>query len=180
VFVSCHRNAYGDPAANGGEALYGKTASAASIRLAETVNASMNKAAGFRNRGAKRQGATVLQRTKMPAVTVEAGFVTSTVDNSRFDNNFSAIIKGIADALEAVFGKGNATPTAPGTKPDDPLEYVTTGNAVLWRNVGAPPDGTKVILDAHPTQDEPGGVYARVKDESGDAYLVAWANIRKA
>lgn len=180
VFVSCHRNAYDDPAANGGEVLYGRTASQTSIKLAELLNTNINRAAGFKNRGAKRQGATVLERTKMPAVTAEAGFITSTIDNDRFDKNFSAIIKAMADSLEAIFGRGTEAVPAPEPETGSPLDYVTTNGAVLWRNVGSPAEGTKVQLDAYPTQDEPGGAYARVKDASGDSYLVLWADIKKA
>jgi len=177
VFISCHRNAYNDPEANGGEVLYGKTASSTSIRLAELVNAGMNSAAGFKNRGAKRQGATVLQRTNMPAVTAEAGFVTNARDNDRFDNNLGAIIKSIADSLEAVFGKGNAAAPQQPEKPEaaGPLAYTTTGGARLWKDVGNVADGTAVTLDSY----HEGAEYARVKDGDGTEYLVQWPNIRK-
>jgi N-acetylmuramoyl-L-alanine amidase len=175
VFVSLHRNSYSDPAANGGEVLYGTTASAASIRLAEAIDANMNRAAGFRDRGAKRQGATVLQRTRMPAVTIEAGFVTSAPDNGKFDNGFDAMIKSFADSLESVFGKGSAKPPAPEPAPANPLAYVTTGNARLWKDVGRVQDGTAVTLDAY----NEGDLYARVKDGGGTEYLVEWAGVRK-
>lgn len=177
VFVSLHRNSYGDPSANGGEVLYGRSASKTSVTLAEAINARMNAAAGFRNRGAKRQGATVLERTKMPAVTVEAGFVTSVLDNSRFDNNFNAVVRAVADSLEAVFGAEKA----PFPEPDsDPYTYELAGEAPLYRYVGRGKRGTPVTLEAYPVKNEPDGVFAQVKDADGDVYLVEWANLKKA
>lgn len=47
----------------------------------------------------------VLQHTLMPAVTVEAGFVTNTQDNAQFDMTFDAPIAALADGLEAQFGE---------------------------------------------------------------------------
>ena len=175
VLVSLHRNNYADPNANGGEVLYGRTASATSIKLAEAVNTGMNKAAGFKDRGAKRQAATVLARSKMPAITIEAGFVSSTMDNDKFDKNFDNLIWAFVDSLEAIFGMGGAVVPKPEPQPADPLKYVTTGNARLWKDVGRVADGTAVILDAYHEGDR----QARVKDKDGAEYLVDWANIRK-
>ena len=44
----------------------------------------------------------------MPAVTVEAGFVTNSADNMQFDATFDSLIAALADGLEAQFGKGTA------------------------------------------------------------------------
>jgi len=179
VFISLHRNAFGDPNANGGETLYGRNASSVSVRLAEDINNRMNRAAGFKDRGAKRQGATVLERTKMPAVTVEAGFVTNAIDNSRLDNNFNAVIKAIADSLESVMGRSAApqpVSPAPPTPGVGALAYVTINNARLWKDAGRAKDGTPVTLDAY----HEGDAYARVKGGDNAEYLVAWAGLRSA
>ncbi len=174
VFISLHRNAY-NGSASGGEVLYGRNASRRSITLAETVNAKMNKAAGFNNRGAKRQGATVLERTKMPAVTVEAGFITSEIDNAKFDNQFELIISAIADSLEYIFGAGTTPVPQPEPEKVDPYAYATIDNARLWRDAGRVLNDTPVILDAY----EEGQEYARIKDKDGNEYLVKWSQIRK-
>jgi N-acetylmuramoyl-L-alanine amidase len=169
VFISLHRN-FHNGGGNGGEVLYGRNASKKSIVLAEAINARMNEAAGFKNRGAKRQGAIVLERTKMPAVTVEAGFITSEIDNAKFDNHFDDIIRAIVDACISVFNLV-ADPYE-----DDPYAYVTVDSASLWLNVGRVLNDTVVTLDAY----EEGDQYARVKDKAGKEYLVKWSQIKKA
>lgn len=171
VFISLHRNFSDDSGANGGEVLYGTNASRTSIKLAETVNEKMNTAAGFTNRGAKRQGATVLNKTKMPAITVEAGFITNPLDNSKFDSFFIKIVKAIADGIEEAFGI---------TEDDlNPLLYELNTNAPLWRYVGEGTKGTNVTLDAYPIAPEPAGVFARIKDENGAQYLCEWKYLKK-
>ena len=171
VFISLHRNAFDDSNANGGEVLYGTNASRKSIKLAEIVNEKMNIAAGFTNRGAKRQGATVLNKTKMPAITVEAGFITNALDNSKFDSFFIKMVTAIADGIEEAFGI---------TEDDlSPLLYELNTNAPLWRYVGEGTKGTNVTLDAYPIAPEPAGVFARIKDENGAQYLCEWKYLKK-
>lgn len=168
VFVAIHRNAYDDAGANGGEVLYGTNASKTSIKLAETANVKINSATAFKNRGAKRQAATVLNNTDMPAVTVELGFITNAGDNSKFDMNKNGIVMAIANAVEEVFGKGVPV------EPENDFKYVLNDDVTLWRNAGEGKKGTVVTLDAYPTANEPSGVYARIKDENGNEYLCEW------
>ena len=55
---------------------------------------------GFREIGVKeRPGLVVLRRTRMPALLIETGFINSEEDNKLFDNKFSDIAQGIADAI---------------------------------------------------------------------------------
>ena len=55
---------------------------------------------GFRKIGVKeRPGLVVLRRTRMPALLIETGFINSEEDNKLFDNKFSDIAQGIADAI---------------------------------------------------------------------------------
>lgn len=178
VYISMHRNAAGLDA-NGGEVLYGKNASQKSIKLAESVNNKMNSAAGFKNRGAKRQGATVLQRSKMPAVTVEAGFVTNSGDNTKFDKNFDGIIKAVADSIDEVIGKGSASKpntTQPPTSEADQYAYVLNSAADLYEYKGVGSAGTPVTLESYFDGDN----YARVRDANGKVYIVKWAALKKA
>ena len=44
-------------------------------------------------------GLVVLRRTRMPALLIETGFINSEEDNKLFDNKFSDIAQGIADAI---------------------------------------------------------------------------------
>lgn len=125
VFLSLHRNC-SDGNGHGGEVLYGPNREAKCKTLAECVNKHMNAASGLRDRGAKcRQKATVLQSTKMPAVTVEAGFVDHPGDNEKFDKNIDAIVKAIADGVEAcMLDKAAGTGDAPALTKEQFIEAI--------------------------------------------------------
>lgn len=172
-FISCHRNSF-DSSANGGEVLYGPNASKTSIKLAEAINSKMNAAVGFKNRGAKRQAATVLQRTKMPAVTIEAGFVSNAEDNSKFDSKFTAMVAGICDAIESVFGKGTQ-PVPPVVPDSDPYAYVVNKDAESYKYSGTIAQGQKVHLLSH----YEGCNVANVRFEDGTSGFVLWTDLQK-
>ncbi len=56
---------------------------------------------GFQNLGVDiRPDLVVLNRTRMPAVLIEAGFIDSDKDNQIFDSNFQAIAEAIAAGIE--------------------------------------------------------------------------------
>lgn len=130
VFVSLHRNSAAADG-HGLEVLYRtvtvKTSAndKKSKELAQNVNRRCVAAAGFRDRGAKQQNTNtaVLQYTTMPAVTVEAGFVSNNPtngqesDNHRFDRTFNALISAIADGIEETMGKAIPGSAAPAVKP---------------------------------------------------------------
>ena len=104
LFVSIHRNAAArDNLYNGVQALiYGP----GGLREEVATNiVNELEDVGFQNLGIDiRPDLVVLNRTKMPAVLVEAGFIDSDKDNQIFDSNFQemaeAIASGIEDALE--------------------------------------------------------------------------------
>lgn len=98
-FISFHRNAAVDPSANGAEVfIYSHTKSTTSRPLAEAIQKAMVEV-GFRNRGVKASGFHVLRATKAPAVLIELGFISNTLDNTLFDGKRNEIIKGIAGAI---------------------------------------------------------------------------------
>lgn len=112
LFISIHRNAAArDNLYNGVQTLiYGpgglrEEVAGNIVNELETV--------GFQNLGVDiRPDLVVLNRTKMPAVLVEAGFIDSDKDNQLFDTRFQetaeAIASGIEDALD---GRGSMMPT---------------------------------------------------------------------
>ena len=158
VFVALHRNA-SNGQGHGLEVLY-RTAgtsksnadNARSIVLAQNIDARCVAATGYRDRGAKAQNTNtyVLQKTKMPAVTVEAGFVDNAGDNATFDRTFDALITAIADGIEATYGTTTGTPTPPApAQPVKTLPYTfsdpycregETGERVLWVQTRLGPD----------------------------------------
>lgn len=100
LFISLHRNAATrDNLYNGVQALiYGPGG------LREEVAGNIVdelETVGFQNLGIDiRPDLVVLNRTKMPAVLVEAGFIDSDKDNEIFDSNFEEMAEAIASGIE--------------------------------------------------------------------------------
>lgn len=70
------------------------------VRVAENVNAQLEKV-GFDNLGIEqRKELVVLRRTTMPAVLLEVGFINSNKDNQLFDEKFDEIANAIAMGVE--------------------------------------------------------------------------------
>lgn len=100
-FVSLHRNSSPYPNQyTGVETLvYNRYGEAA--RLADNINTRL-EAVGFENQGVnERQNLVVLNRTQMPAVLVEAGFINTDADNRLFDERFDEMAQAIADGILA-------------------------------------------------------------------------------
>ena len=100
LFISIHRNAAArDNLYNGVQTLiYGPGG------LQETVAGNIAnelETVGFQNLGIDiRPDLVVLNRTKMPAVLVEAGFIDSDKDNQIFDSRFQEMAEAIAEGIE--------------------------------------------------------------------------------
>ena len=103
-FVSIHRNSSPYPNQYTGiESLvfsqYGEAA-----RLAENINEQLAQV-GFVNQGVnERTNLVVLNRTQMPSVLVEAGFINTDADNALFDERFDEIAQAIADGILTTLG----------------------------------------------------------------------------
>lgn len=100
-FVSIHRNSSPYPNQyTGVETLvYNRYGEAA--RLAYNINSRLEDI-GFVNQGVnERTNLVVLNRTQMPAVLVEAGFINTDADNRLYDERFDEIARAIADGILA-------------------------------------------------------------------------------
>lgn len=111
-FLSIHRNAAArDNLYDGAQTLVyapGGLRETAAQNIVEEL-----EAVGFQNLGVDiRPNLVVLNRTKMPAVLVEAGFIDSDKDNLIFDNSFQEMAEAIASGVEAALGHPENT-TAP-------------------------------------------------------------------
>ena len=96
VFISLHTNAATNPNASGSEALIYSTTSRVAYNLAEDILESLARATGLRNRGIiERPGLYVLKKTNMPAVLVEMGFITNTIDAELMVNSPELFARGI-------------------------------------------------------------------------------------
>ena len=100
-FVSIHRNSSPYPHQYTGieSLVYNRYGEAA--RLAENINIRLEEV-GFVNHGVnERPNLVVLNRTQMPAVLVEVGFINTDADNQLFDERFDEIAQAIADGILA-------------------------------------------------------------------------------
>jgi len=100
-FVSIHRNSSPYPNQyTGVETLvYNRYGEAA--RLANNINTRLEEV-GFTNQGVnERTNLVVLNRTRMPAVLVEVGFINTDADNQLLDARFNDTARAIADGILA-------------------------------------------------------------------------------
>lgn len=95
IFVSIHANAISmdRPEVNGLETYYYNSGQ----RLAQTIHSRVLAATDLGDRGVRQARFYVLRHTDMPAVLVETGFVTGSVDAARFRD--PSAVNGIADAI---------------------------------------------------------------------------------
>lgn len=104
LFLSLHRNAAArDNLYNGAQTLiYGP--GGLREEVAENIVNEL-ETVGFQNLGVDiRPDLVVLNRTKMPAVLVEAGFIDSDKDNRIFDDHFQHMAEAIATGVEMALG----------------------------------------------------------------------------
>lgn len=100
-FVSIHRNSSPYPNQYTGieTLVYNRYGEAG--RLAENINARLEQT-GYENQGVnERKDLVVLNRTNMPAVLVEAGFINTDEDNRLFDERFEETARAIAEGILA-------------------------------------------------------------------------------
>lgn len=98
-FVSLHRNSSRVPGEYAGVQTLVYDNSGIKVELAEKVNEKL-ALAGFDNLGISvRPDLIVLNSTDMPAILIEAGFINTAGDNQVFDEKFTEVATGIADAI---------------------------------------------------------------------------------
>jgi len=107
IFVSIHHNAFPSPTANGFEVLYhyrSETGRKLAKLLCEKVSLRLPI---MRNRGPKpRRRLVVLRDTKMPAILIEAGFISSDKDRKMLTSIvkrrkfYNAIAKSLVEVLD--------------------------------------------------------------------------------
>lgn len=98
-FVSIHRNSSPYPNQYTGieSLVYNRYGAAA--RMAYNINARLENV-GWVNQGVnERTNLVVLNRTEMPAVLVEVGFINTDADNIQFDERFNDTARAIADGI---------------------------------------------------------------------------------
>ena len=104
IFVSLHRNAFSNSAANGVETLVHTNATAIERRNAQTVHNEIINAGVQGDRGVITANFAVLRDTIAPAMMVELGFISNARDNQLFDQFFDAYAEAIARGIMASLG----------------------------------------------------------------------------
>lgn len=123
-FISIHRNSFTTDNIVSGVLSLVYNKEGIKYEMAQEINEQL-ETVGFINLGVEaRPDLVVLQRTKMPAVLVEVGFINSDTDNALFDQNFADIALAIASGiLDTLRRNGELT-----TLEDAPIRYqVQTG-----------------------------------------------------
>lgn len=79
LYVSIHANAYGEgwTSAHGIETYVYTSRPAVALKMAQSVQNELTAATGRRDRGVKTANFYVLRKTNMPAILIEAGFMTN-------------------------------------------------------------------------------------------------------
>lgn len=111
LYISIHYNSCPNPAIDGIEIYYydkpGARKTVSSKRLAGKVLTQMLTKTKARSRGVKRGNFLVIRETKMPAILVEAGFMTNTKERNKIRQRKYLLMlsKGIAEGINS-FIKG--------------------------------------------------------------------------
>lgn len=111
-FVSIHRNSSPTPNQYNGVQTLIYNEGGIKQNMGERIDENLAKI-GFKDLGLSiRPNLTVLKRTKMPAILVEAGFINSDIDNTLFDQNFDSIAQSIAQGInDAIQVENDLLPT---------------------------------------------------------------------
>ena len=110
IFVSVHRNASTNTAANGVENYVFTTAPTGTVQGAFDVLDRVVDAGVQNNRGVLRGNFAVLRNTQAPAMLLEMGFISNARDNQLFDQNFNAYAAAIADGIMAALSQQGTQP----------------------------------------------------------------------
>lgn len=98
-FISIHRNSSPYPNQYTGVESLVYSRYGAAAQMAANINEQLERV-GFVNQGVnERQNLVVLNRTEMPAVLVEVGFINTDADNQLFDERFDETAQAIADGI---------------------------------------------------------------------------------
>lgn len=102
-FISLHRNAMPVPGSGSGAlTLVYENQGEAGLLARNIQEALVNT--GFADLGVQeRPGLAVLNRTQMPAVLIESGFIDNVKDNQFYDQNLNNIAQAIADGILSTF-----------------------------------------------------------------------------
>ena len=147
AFISIHANAAGSGGWSSAEGIetfvYNVGPQPGSLALAANVQTAMIRATGRKNRGVKRANYAVLRQTSMPAILVEAGFMTSQTENNllKSDKYRKQIARAVVDGIAATY---NLKPKKPIVTPAPaPVQQKTVGGVNTMEKYFNPSGATR-------------------------------------
>ncbi len=111
--ISVHFNAISRTDAPRGTEVFHYNGSAAGKSKAESVSKAIAEAGGLINRGAKSNNLFFTRETSETAILIEVCFVDSSADVAKYNANFDAICKAIAEAVAGKKLTADPTPVVP-------------------------------------------------------------------
>ena len=145
AFISIHANAAGSGGWSTAEGIetfvYNVGPQPGSLALAANVQTAMIRATGRRNRGVKRANYAVLRLTSMPAILVEAGFMTNKAENDllKSDKYRKQIARAVVDGIAATY---NLKPKKPPVPPA-PVQQTKVGGVSTMEKYFNPSGATR-------------------------------------
>jgi len=137
VFISIHANAAGSSSANGVETYYpndSETDRLLSTRLATLVQREIIAETGMRDRDAMATNFYVIRWSNMPAVLIEAGFVSNASDRARMLSTAyrTAFAHAVVDALETFLAEDPFKPQYPRRSGSDRYGTAAAAARASW------------------------------------------------
>lgn len=104
LFISIHRNSFTNSTANGVETWIYTQIDQTTKNFANYIQQELVNVYAQSNRGVKSGNLYVTRTTTMPAVLIELGFISNTLDNQKFDEHFNAYVEAVVKAVCKGFG----------------------------------------------------------------------------
>ena len=147
IFVSIHGNAAGSCAswanARGVEVYHATNASANSKKLAklltDQIYADLHAVdSGFKQRGVKSAGFTVIQKANMPSVLIEHAFYDNKADLNLMQNHRKEFIEADCKAICKYFGIAYKASGATNVKPVEPTKVIESASSATGNSKNVP------------------------------------------
>jgi len=141
IFVSLHRNAFTNPAANGVETYVQTDSAPVNTAWARNVQNELVAAGVQSDRGVSQGDYSVLRHTRAPAMLVELGFITNARDNQLFDQKFDAYATAITRGILKSLGEPYYPPATLPPPTGDPVIASIQRTLNARYRTGLVPDG---------------------------------------
>jgi len=113
--IIVHRNSFSNASANGQEVWIYTKVDQKTKNFANAIYNEIINVYAQSKRGVKQSDLHMVRETSMPAVLLEIGFISNTLDNQKFDEHFNSYVEAVTKAICKEFGvaymAGNSSST---------------------------------------------------------------------